>query len=121
MAVHVVRMVPSVLMSQVKRPLSLQGGSIDQTSVYLIDRSRMFAINDQNLLVNDLVTNNQLNYYIDLVDVFSRHISLSEMLSSTLYLQDLTVSDKARHIPLPKHLGDKEPARIIVWFLLKII
>ncbi|CAI9742836.1 Hypothetical predicted protein [Octopus vulgaris] len=106
------QMVPSVLMSQVKRPLSLQGGSIDQTSVYLIDRSRMFAINDQNLLVNDLVTNNQLNYYIDLVDVFSRHISLSEMLSSTLYLQDLTVSDKARHIPLPKHLGDKEPARI---------
>ncbi|CAI9742828.1 Hypothetical predicted protein [Octopus vulgaris] len=107
------QMVPSVLMSQVKRPLSLQGGSIDQTSVYLIDRSRMFAINDQNLLVNDLVTNNQLNYYIDLVDVFSRNISLSEMLSSTLYLQDLTVSDKARHIPLPKHLGDKEPARII--------
>ncbi|CAI9742702.1 Hypothetical predicted protein [Octopus vulgaris] len=101
------QMVPSVLMSQVKRPLSLQGGSIDQTSVYLIDRSRMFAINDQNLLVNDLVTNNQLNYYIDLVDVFSRHISLSEMLSSTLYLQDLTVSDKARHIPLPEHLGDK--------------
>ncbi|CAI9742783.1 Hypothetical predicted protein [Octopus vulgaris] len=106
------QMVPSVLMSQVKRPLSLQGGSIDQTFVYLIDRSRMFAINDQNLLVNDLVTNNQLNYYIDLVDVFSRHISLSEMLSSTLYLQDLTVSDKARHIPLPKHLGDKEPAEI---------
>ncbi|XP_036371003.1 uncharacterized protein LOC118768491 [Octopus sinensis] len=61
------QMVPSVLMSQVKRPLSLQGGSIDQTSVYLIDRSRMF---------------------------------------------DLTVSDKARHIPLPKHLGDKEPAEI---------
>ncbi|CAI9742770.1 Hypothetical predicted protein [Octopus vulgaris] len=108
----VCQMVPSVLMSQVKRPLSLQGGSIDQTSVYLIDRSRMFAINDQNLLVNDLVTNNQLNYYIDLVDVFSRHISLSEMLSSTLYLQDLTVSDKARHIPLPKPLGDEEPARI---------
>ncbi|CAI9742751.1 Hypothetical predicted protein [Octopus vulgaris] len=108
----VCQMVPSVLMSQVKRPLSLQGGSIDQTSVYLIDRSRMFAINDQNLLVNDLVTNNQLNYYIDLVDVFSRNISLSEMLSSTLYLQDLTVSDKARHIPLPEHLGDKEPAKI---------
>ncbi|CAI9742858.1 Hypothetical predicted protein [Octopus vulgaris] len=107
-----IKMVPSVLMSQVKHPLSLQGGSIDQTSVYLIDRSRMFAINDQNLLVNDLVTNNQLNYYIDLVDVFSRHISLSEMLSSTLYLQDLTVSDKARHIPLPKHLGDKGPVRI---------
>ncbi|CAI9742842.1 Hypothetical predicted protein [Octopus vulgaris] len=106
------QMVPSVLMSQVKRPLSLQGGSIDQTSVYLIDRSRMFAINDQNLLVNDLVTNNQLNYYIDLVDVFSRHISLSEMLSSTLYLQDLTVSDKGRRIPLPKHLVDKEPAEI---------
>ncbi|CAI9742765.1 Hypothetical predicted protein [Octopus vulgaris] len=106
------QMVPSVLMSQVKRPLSLQGGSIDQTSVYLIDRSRMFAINDQNLLVNDLVTNNQLNYYIDLVDVFSRHISLSEMLSSTLYLQDPTVSDKARHIPLPKNLGDKEPVEI---------
>ncbi|CAI9742889.1 Hypothetical predicted protein [Octopus vulgaris] len=106
------QMVPSVLMSQVKRPLSLQCGSIDQTSVYLIDRSRMFAINDQNLLVNDLVTNNQLNYYIDLVDVFSRHISLSEMLSSTLYLQDLTVSDKARHIPLPEHLEDKEPAKI---------
>ncbi|CAI9742843.1 Hypothetical predicted protein [Octopus vulgaris] len=106
------QMVPSVLMSQVKRPLSLQGGSIDQTFVYLIDRSRMYAINDQNLLVNDLVTNNQLNYYIDLVDVFSRHISLSEMLSSTLYLQDLTVSDKARHIPLPRHLGDKEPAKI---------
>ncbi|CAI9742773.1 Hypothetical predicted protein [Octopus vulgaris] len=106
------QMVPSVLMSQVKRPLSLQGGSIDQTSVYLIDRSRMFAINDQNLLVNDLVTNNQLNYYIDLVDVFARHISLSKMLSSTLYLQDLTVSDKARHIPVPKHLGDKEPAEI---------
>ncbi|CAI9742864.1 Hypothetical predicted protein [Octopus vulgaris] len=107
-----IKMVPSVLMSPGKRPLSLQGGSIDQTSVYLIDRSRMFAINDQNLLVNDLVTNNQLNYYIDLVDVFSRHISLSEMLSSTLYLQDLTVSDKARHIPLPKHLGDKRPAGI---------
>ncbi|CAI9742870.1 Hypothetical predicted protein [Octopus vulgaris] len=106
------QMVPSVLMSQVKRPLSLQGGSIDQTFVYLIDRSRMFAINNQNLLVNDLITNNQLNYYIDLVDVFSRHISLSEMLSSTLYLQDLTVSDKARHIPLPKHLGDEEPAKI---------
>ncbi|CAI9742652.1 XP_014783180.1PREDICTED: uncharacterized protein LOC106878473 [Octopus vulgaris] len=106
------QMVPSVLMSQVKRPLSLQGGSIDQTSVYLIDRSRMFAINDQNLLVNDLVTNNQLNYYIDLVDVFARHISLSEMLSSTLYLQDLTVSDKARRIPLPEHLGDKEPVEI---------
>ncbi|CAI9742860.1 Hypothetical predicted protein [Octopus vulgaris] len=34
------------------------------------------------------------------------------MLSSTLYLQDLTVSDKARHIPLPEHLGDKEPVRI---------
>ncbi|CAI9742747.1 Hypothetical predicted protein [Octopus vulgaris] len=101
-----------VLMSQVKRHHSLQGGSIDQTSVYLIDRSRMFAINDQNLLVNDLVTNNQLNYYIDLVDVFSRNISLSEMLSSTLYLQDLTVSYKARHIPLPEHLGDKEPVRI---------
>ncbi|CAI9742868.1 XP_014783180.1PREDICTED: uncharacterized protein LOC106878473 [Octopus vulgaris] len=107
-----IKMVPSVLMSQVKHPLSLQGGSIDQTSVYLIDRSRMFAINDQNLSVNDLVTNNQLNYYIDLVDVFSRHISLSEMLSSTLYLQDLTVSDKARRIPLPKHLGDKGPVRI---------
>ncbi|CAI9743154.1 Hypothetical predicted protein [Octopus vulgaris] len=106
------QMVPSVLMSQVKRSLNLQGGSIDQTFVYLIDRSRMFAINDQNLLVNDLVTNNQLNYYIDLVDVFSRNISLSEMLSSTLYLQDLTVSDKARHIPLPKHLGDKEPVKI---------
>uniref|UniRef100_A0A0L8H0J7 Uncharacterized protein n=1 Tax=Octopus bimaculoides TaxID=37653 RepID=A0A0L8H0J7_OCTBM len=57
----------------------------------------MFAINDHNLLVNDLVTNNQLNIYIDLVDVFSRNISLSEMLSS-LYLQDLTVSDKGRHI-----------------------
>ncbi|CAI9743080.1 Hypothetical predicted protein [Octopus vulgaris] len=106
------QMVPSVLMSQVKRPLSLQGGSIDQTSVYLIDRSRMFAINDHNLVVNDLVTNNQLNYYIDLVDVFPRNISVSEMLSSTLYLQDLTVSDKARHIPLPKHLGDKEPVVI---------
>ncbi|CAI9743078.1 Hypothetical predicted protein [Octopus vulgaris] len=106
------QMVPSVLMSQVKRPLNLQGGSIDQTSVYLIDRSRMFAINDHNLLVNDLVTNNQLNYYIDLVDVFSRNISVSEMLSSTLYLQDLTVSDKARHIPLPKHLGDKGPVWI---------
>ncbi|CAI9742766.1 Hypothetical predicted protein [Octopus vulgaris] len=106
------QMVPSVLMSQVKRPLSLQGGSIDQTSVYLIDRSCMFAINDQNLLVNDLVTNNQFNYYIDLVDVFSRNISLSEMLSSTLYLQDLTVSDKARCIPLPKHLGDERPTGI---------
>ncbi|CAI9743004.1 Hypothetical predicted protein [Octopus vulgaris] len=115
------QMVPSVLMSQVKHPLSLQGGSIDQTFVYLIDGSRMFAINDQNLLVNDLVTNNQLNYYIDLVDVFSRNISVSEMLSSTLYLQDLTVSDKARHIPIPKHLGDKGPARLIIWFLLKII
>ncbi|CAI9742820.1 Hypothetical predicted protein [Octopus vulgaris] len=34
------------------------------------------------------------------------------MLSSTLYLQDLTVSDKGRRIPLPKHLGDEEPARI---------
>ncbi|XP_036371031.1 uncharacterized protein LOC115226813 [Octopus sinensis] len=106
------QMVPSVLMSQVKRPLSLQGGSIDQTFVYLIDGSRMFAITDHNLVVNDLVTNNQLNYYIDLVDVFSRNISVSEMLSSTLYLQDLTVSDKARHIPVPKHLGDKGPARI---------
>ncbi|CAI9743159.1 Hypothetical predicted protein [Octopus vulgaris] len=107
-----IKMVPSVLMSQVKRPLSLYGGSIDQMFVYLVDNSHMFAINNQNLLVNDLVTNNQLNYYIDLVDVFSRNISLSEMLSSTLYLQDLAVSDKARHIPLPKHLGNKEPAGI---------
>ncbi|CAI9743075.1 Hypothetical predicted protein [Octopus vulgaris] len=106
------QMVPSVLMSQVKRPLSLQGGSIDQTFVYLIDRSRMFAINDHNLVVNDLVTNNQLNYYIDLVDVFSRNISVSEMLSSTLYLQDLTVSDKARHIPLSPALGEKQPVVI---------
>ncbi|CAI9743074.1 Hypothetical predicted protein [Octopus vulgaris] len=110
------QMVPSVLMSQVKRPLSLQGGSIDQTSVYLIDRSRMFAINDHNLLVNDLVTNNQLNYYIDLVDVFSRNISLSEMLSSTLYLQDLTVSDKARRILLPRCFGDKP--NIILGYLV---
>ncbi|XP_036371117.1 uncharacterized protein LOC118768539 [Octopus sinensis] len=105
-------MVPSVLMSQVKRPLNLCGGSIDKIFVYLIDRSRMFAINNHNLLVNDLVTNNQLNYYIDLVDVFSRNISVSEMLSSTLYLQDLTVSDKARHVVVPSGFGDQKPVYI---------
>ncbi|CAI9742387.1 Hypothetical predicted protein [Octopus vulgaris] len=27
-------------------------------------------------------------------------------------VEDLTVSDKARHIPLPKHLGDKKPVEI---------
>eukprot|EP00106_Octopus_bimaculoides_P015738 XP_014783180.1 PREDICTED: uncharacterized protein LOC106878473 [Octopus bimaculoides] len=106
------QMVPSVLMSHVKHPHNLYGGSIDQTFVYLIDNSRMFAINDHNLLVNDLVTNNQFNYYIDLVDVFSRNISVSEMLSSALYLQDLTVSDKARPIPFPQHLGDERPVEI---------
>uniref|UniRef100_A0A0L8H2Q7 Uncharacterized protein n=1 Tax=Octopus bimaculoides TaxID=37653 RepID=A0A0L8H2Q7_OCTBM len=105
-------MTPSVLMSQVKHLPNLYGGSMDQTFVYLIDSSHMFAINDHNLLVNDLVTNNQLNYYIDLVDVFSRNISVSEMLSSSLYLQDLTVSDKGRHIPLSQHLGDKGPVEI---------
>ncbi|CAI9742406.1 Hypothetical predicted protein [Octopus vulgaris] len=32
--------------------------------------------------------------------------------SDTLYLQALTVSDKARGIPLPKHLGDEVPVWI---------
>uniref|UniRef100_A0A0L8HJU2 Uncharacterized protein n=1 Tax=Octopus bimaculoides TaxID=37653 RepID=A0A0L8HJU2_OCTBM len=58
------QMVPSVLMYQVKRPHNLCGGYIDKMLVYLADKSRMFAINDHNLLVNDLVTNNQLNNYI---------------------------------------------------------
>uniref|UniRef100_A0A0L8H207 Uncharacterized protein n=1 Tax=Octopus bimaculoides TaxID=37653 RepID=A0A0L8H207_OCTBM len=107
-----IKMVPSVLMSQVKRPLNLYGGSIDQMFVYLIENSRMFAINDHNLLVNDLVTNNQLNYYIDLVDVFSRNISVSEMLSSSLYLQDLTVSDKARRVVVPPDLADNQSVSI---------
>ncbi|CAI9743730.1 Hypothetical predicted protein [Octopus vulgaris] len=107
-----IKMVPRVLLSQVKCPPNFYAGSIDKTFVYLIDNSRMFAINDYNLMVNDLITNNQLNIYIDLVDVFSRNICVSEMLSSTLYLQDLTVSDKARHIPLSQSFGDEQPMRI---------
>ncbi|XP_036371110.1 uncharacterized protein LOC118768538 isoform X2 [Octopus sinensis] len=104
-------------------PVFVKSLSIDKETLKLliVTRGKAFQYNTRigggghrghNLLVNDLVTNNHLNYYIDLVDVFSRHISLSEMLSSTLYLQDLKVSDKARHIPLPKHLGDKEPVWI---------
>ncbi|CAI9743082.1 Hypothetical predicted protein [Octopus vulgaris] len=115
----IIKMVPSVLMPQVTRPPNLYGGSVDQMFVYLIDNSRMFAINDHNLLVNDLVTNNQLNYYIDLVDVFSRNISVSEMLSSTLYLQDLTVSDKARHVVVPPGFGDKYPVYIICFVVIE--
>ncbi|XP_036370403.1 uncharacterized protein LOC115225796 [Octopus sinensis] len=106
------KMVPSVLLSQVKYPPNLYGGSIDKMFVYLIDNSRMFAINDHNLLVNDLVTNNQLNIYIDMVDVFSRNICVSEMLSSTIYQQDLTVSDKARRVHLPQLFGDENPVEI---------
>ncbi|XP_014768683.1 uncharacterized protein LOC106868082 [Octopus bimaculoides] len=113
------KMVPSVLMSQVKRPLNLYGGSIDKISVYLIDNSRMFAINDHNLVVNDLVTNNQLNIYIDLVDVFSRNICASEMLSSMSYLQDLTVSDKVRNIHIPQCLEEDGFPNTKCWALIE--
>ncbi|XP_014776765.1 uncharacterized protein LOC106873774 [Octopus bimaculoides] len=107
-----IKMDPSVLLSQVKRPTNLYGGSIDKLFVYLIENSCIFAINDHNLLVNDLITSNQLNTHFDLVDIFSRKICVSEMLSSISYLQDLTVSDKARHIHLPQCSGDEEPMEI---------
>ncbi|CAI9742581.1 XP_036371046.1uncharacterized protein LOC115226288 [Octopus vulgaris] len=107
-----IKMVPSILLSQVKPPPNFFGGSIDKMFVYLIENGRMFALKKHNLFVNDLITNNQLNINIDLVDVFSRNISVSEMLSSTLYLQDLTVSDKARHIHVPQGFGDRRPVRI---------
>uniref|UniRef100_A0A0L8GPC0 Uncharacterized protein n=1 Tax=Octopus bimaculoides TaxID=37653 RepID=A0A0L8GPC0_OCTBM len=92
------KMKPTVLLSQMKPSPNLYGGCIDEMYVYLIDNSRMFAIKDNSFVVKDHVRNNQLNMHADCVDVFSRNICISEMLSSAIYLQDLTVSDEARHL-----------------------
>ncbi|XP_014776406.1 uncharacterized protein LOC106873529 [Octopus bimaculoides] len=102
------KLVPTLLLPHIRPPPSLYGGYIDNIFVYLIDNSSMFAINDYNLVVSDHITNNQLNMHIDLVDVFSRNICVSEMLSSTLHLEDHTVSDKARHILIPRSVGENE-------------
>ncbi|XP_052832549.1 uncharacterized protein LOC128250759 [Octopus bimaculoides] len=101
-------MIPSVLLSQVKPPPNLFGGCIDNMFVYLIDNSRMFAINDHNLVVTDHVANKQLNMHIDLVDVFSRNICVSEMFSSTVHVEDLTVSDKPHYFVVPRCSRDKK-------------
>ncbi|CAI9742475.1 XP_036371117.1uncharacterized protein LOC118768539 [Octopus vulgaris] len=106
-------MVPAVLLSNTKPLLNLCGGCSDEMFVYLVDGSRMFAINDNNLVVRDHVTNNQLNMYIDLVDVLSRNICVAEMLSSRIYLQDLTVSDKAqRDLVVHPDFEDEQPVGI---------
>ncbi|XP_036370931.1 uncharacterized protein LOC118768466 [Octopus sinensis] len=107
------KMVPSVLLSHMKPSLDIFGGCIDKLFVYLIDNSRMFAMTDHNLVVRDHITNKLVNMYADLVDVFSRNICVGEMLSSTLYLEDLTVSEEARHIDVvPPGLRNREPMRI---------
>ncbi|XP_029653181.1 uncharacterized protein LOC115226324 [Octopus sinensis] len=102
------KLVPTLLLPHIRPPPNLYGGYIDNIFVYLIDNTSMFAINDYNLVVRDYITNNQLNMHIDLVDVFSRNICVSEMLSSKLHMQDHTVSDKARHISTPRSVGDNE-------------
>ncbi|CAJ1099411.1 Hypothetical predicted protein [Octopus vulgaris] len=109
-------MVPSFLLSKVKAPPNLSGGCLDKMFVYLTENGRMFAINELDLVMIDHVTNNEVNMYIDLVDVLSRNICVSEMLSSTLYLQDLTVSDKARHDVVPPGFPDKQP--VAIYFLV---
>ncbi|XP_052833620.1 uncharacterized protein LOC128251161 [Octopus bimaculoides] len=103
------KMGSSPLHSCFKAQHSLYGGCIDKKFIYLIDESRMFAINDHDLVVKDYVTNNQLNMSLDLLDVFSRKICVSEMLTSALYIEDLTVSDKAQEFLIPLCLGDKKP------------
>ncbi|XP_036369379.1 uncharacterized protein LOC118767965 isoform X1 [Octopus sinensis] len=95
-------MIPSVLLSQVKPPPILYGGCIDNMFVYLIDNSHVFAINEHNLVERDHVANDQLNMHIDLVDVFSRNICVSEMFSSTVHVEDLTVSDKPHYLAYPQ-------------------
>ncbi|CAI9722294.1 Hypothetical predicted protein [Octopus vulgaris] len=107
-----IEMIPNILLSQGKTQSNLYGGRIDKMCVHLIDNSRMFAVNEHDLLVKDHVTRSQINMFIDLVDVFSRNISLSEMLSSRLYLQDLTVSDKAHEVVVLQSFGDKHPVEI---------
>ncbi|CAJ1099372.1 Hypothetical predicted protein [Octopus vulgaris] len=107
-----IEMIPNILLSQGKTQSNLYGGRIDKMCVHLIDNSRMFAVNEHDLLVKDHVTRSQINMFIDLVDVFSRNISLSEMLSSRLYLQDITVSDKAHEVVVPQSFGDKHPVEI---------
>ncbi|XP_029655252.1 uncharacterized protein LOC115228948 [Octopus sinensis] len=77
-----IEMIPNILLSQGKTQSNLYGGRIDKMCVHLIDNSRMFAVNEHDLLVKDHVTRSQINMFIDLVDVFSRNISLSEMLST---------------------------------------
>ncbi|CAJ1099252.1 XP_036356076.1uncharacterized protein LOC118761994 [Octopus vulgaris] len=107
-----IEMIPNILLSQGKTQSNLYSGRIDKMCVHLIDNSRMFAVNEHDLLVKDHVTRSQINMFIDLVDVFSRNISLSEMLSSRLYLQDLTVSDKAHEVVVPQSFGDRHPVEI---------
>ncbi|XP_036371046.1 uncharacterized protein LOC115226288 [Octopus sinensis] len=44
-----IKMVPSILLSQVKPPPNFFGGSIDKMFVYLIENGRMFALKKHNL------------------------------------------------------------------------
>ncbi|CAI9741692.1 Hypothetical predicted protein [Octopus vulgaris] len=105
-------MIPRDFLSGVKHSLNFSGGCIDKMFVYLIGNNRVLAINDHNLVGRDHIMNNQLILYIDLLDVFSRNIRVGEMWSSTLYVQDMTVSDKARHVIVPPGFGDEKLVRI---------
>ncbi|CAI9741702.1 Hypothetical predicted protein [Octopus vulgaris] len=107
-----IKMIPRDFLSGVKHSLNFSGGCIDKMFVYLIGNNRMLAINDHNLVGRDHIMNNQLILYIDLLDVFSRNICVGEMWSSTLYVQDMTVSDKARHVIVPPGFGDEKLVRI---------
>ncbi|XP_036370435.1 uncharacterized protein LOC118768319 isoform X2 [Octopus sinensis] len=107
-----IKMIPRDFLSGVKHSLNFSGGCIDKMFVYLIGNNRVLAINDHNLVGRDHIMNNQLILYIDLLDVFSRNICVGEMWSSTLYVQDMTVSDKARHVIVPPGFGDEKLVRI---------
>ncbi|CAI9741701.1 XP_036370432.1uncharacterized protein LOC118768318 isoform X1 [Octopus vulgaris] len=107
-----IKMIPRDFLSGVKHSLNFSGGCIDKMFVYLIGNNRVLAINDHNLVGRDHIMNNQLILYIDLQDVFSRNICVGEMWSSTLYVQDMTVSDKARHVIVPPGFGDEKLVRI---------
>ncbi|CAI9728090.1 Hypothetical predicted protein [Octopus vulgaris] len=103
----------TLLPTNFKPQCFLHGGCIDKTCVYLIDESRLFALSNHNLEMKDPLTRNQLNMFIDHVDVFSRNICVTEMLSSKLYLQDLSVSDKSRECLVPQCLGDEKTVNVL--------
>lgn len=107
---------PTVLYPKFGSGSCLYGVCSDKTAIYLIDDTQMFSFSEETLLVCDYVSCQQLKSFIGQLDVFSCTALLTDILSSVVHRQDMSMSLSKHVYQLPHTYKDTK--KIIISALL---